>query len=179
VLSYEINEIERIWTDGIAANSSAQKVHSAWRKKPGEISTSSDTGWRGHALAMSCHGFFSMSFSELEANILNPTPRLGTVLSFASQIQGDLSFQIGYIYHYSWYPWYILISAVSISATFFKHQTSRGVQLSGGKPMPRRVIQRGEFTAANSGLKKMGGRWPGTPMTPESIDGIRMYTVYV
>lgn len=123
--------------------------------------------------------FFSMSFSELEANILKPTPRLGTVLSFASQIQGDLSFQIGYIYHYSWYPWYILISAVSISATFFKHQTSRGVQLSGGKPMPRRVIQRGEFTAANSGLKKMGGRWPGTPMTPESIDGIRMYTVYV
>lgn len=73
--------------------------------------------------------------------------------------------------------WYQLYRP--ISATCFKHQTSRGVQLSGGKPMPRRVIHRGEFTAANSGLKKMGGRWPVADDPVASIDGIRMYTLYV
>ena len=125
----------RAWFQAALTSSATQKVD-AWRKKPGEISTSSQVIWHWHdgpyvliwdACQFVLHqesqhrnakrqehinqisqgkdkskrppswhvmSFFEVSISELEANILSPTPRLGTVVSFAPQIQGNLSFQV-------------------------------------------------------------------------------------
>ena len=111
------------------------------------------TSQRGHRLGMSCH--------FLKCRFLSWRP-ISSVQHLASGLWFPLLLKFKGISasKFARY-WYHLISLdiryhlyISVSATCFASNIDKwGVQLSGGKPMPRRVIQRGEFTAAKSGLE--------------------------